>query len=451
MRYFIVFLMILLSGCSQYRELFLQQKPDNFPSRFSLYSTEPDADVAWWQELDSPELNRLITLALADNFTIKEARARLEQARCKAIMAGAYLYPELNGGSAYFYEEQQRKGTSRTSDDTWSLEFTAGYEVDLWQRVRAGRESRIFLQKASAEDLRAAQISVSSEICRSWINYIAAGQQLTLLTTQLDLQKKLLRLIVQRFPLAKSTALDIYQQQQLIEKIKEAMIPARAAMDLNRHRLALLTGRSTLPDHLLKQGNFPNISPVPAIGLPADLLAARPDIKAAGLRLKSTEWEIAAAKADRLPTLRLTASYNAYSPDNIASIFDNWLLNLAANLTGPIFDGGRRRAEVKRVKAEANEHLALYGRTVFTAIKEVEDMLTQEDQQRRTLISLNKQFELSNKTTREARRRYLYGNTDFLNVLQQELNSVQLQHDIISSREKMIIARIGLHRALGGR
>lgn len=256
-------------------------------------------------------------------------------------------------------------------------------------------------------------------------------------------------MIVKRFPLGKSSALDIYQEQQIIEKLKGAGIPARARRDLNRHRLALLIGRASVPDKMLQEQELPEISPVPAVGLPADLIAARPDIRAAGLRLKAKEWEIAAARADRLPALKLTASYNAFSADDIGSVFDNWLLNLAANLTGPIFDGSRRRAEVKRVRAEADERLAAYGRTVFTAVKEVEDLLTREDQHRRYLVSLNRQLELNEKTLREARRRYLHGNTGFINVLQQELNSVQLQDDIITTRENMIIARIGLRKALG--
>ena len=147
--------------------------------------------------------------------------------------------------------------------------------------------------------------------------------------------------------------------------------------------------------------------------------------------------------------MRLTASYNSLSED-INSLFDNWLLNLAANLTGPVFDGGRRKAEVERTKAVADERLAIYGKTVFTAIKEVEDALTEEDRYNRTLQSVKKQLKLSQQTVREARRRYLNSSTDFINVLREELNLIVLEQNIIINEEKMIIARIRLHKALGG-
>ena len=213
--------------------------------------------------------------------------------------------------------------------------------------------------------------------------------------------------------------------------------------------LALLTGKSSLETDELNQSVFPQLQPVPVVGIPADLLAQRPDIRSAGIRLKSSEWEVSAAKADRLPALKLTAS-NTNSGDEVGSIFDNWLLNLAANLTGPIFDGFRREAEVARVKAIVDERLAAYRKTVLTAVAEVEDALTEEDQYTRTVTSLENQIRLSEETMREARRRYINGSTDFVNVLKEELNYLQLQQDIIKAREQMIAARIHLHKALGG-
>jgi outer membrane protein TolC len=165
--------------------------------------------------------------------------------------------------------------------------------------------------------------------------------------------------------------------------------------------------------------------------------------------MTSEEWAVAAAKADRLPALKLTASHT-FRDEKISAVFDNWLLNLAANLTGPIFDGRRRRAEVERTRAIADERIATYGQTVFTAIKEVEDGLADEKQQAATLQSLGKQLELSKKTVREATRRYLNGSSDFLNVLREQLNILRIEQNFIITQEEMIVARIELYKALGG-
>ena len=214
-------------------------------------------------------------------------------------------------------------------------------------------------------------------------------------------------------------------------------------------RLALLAGRSRLGDEMLASRSFPESGSLPILGLPADLLAARPDVRAAGLRLQAGEWEVAAARADRLPALRLTASSNYFAED-LSSLFDNWIINLAANLAGPIFDGGRRRAEVARVRAVVDERLAFYRETVLNAVIEVEDALTRQAETSATLSSLRKQLELSRQTLREARRRYLNGSSDFINVLNEELNTLQLEHDIISQEKHFMLARIELHIALGG-
>jgi NodT family efflux transporter outer membrane factor (OMF) lipoprotein len=440
---------VTISGCAVFKPGDFDNEPDGFPSQFSMYSEKNESAALWWNSFNSEELNSLMDKAIKKNFSIQEAWARLAQSRYAALKAGADQFPDLSvtaGGSRL---GAKTKGLSRIDTDEWSLGFTTFYEVDLWGRVRAEKTSSHLLADASEQDLKSAVMTVTGKIAENWINLISLNKQQELFTKQLELQNKLLQIIQLRFTLAKSTALDIYQQQQSIEKIKAALIPLQSNLEITKRQLALLAGKVALDDTALIQKSYPKIGEIPAIGLPADLLAARPDIRAAGLRLKSAQWEIAAAKADRLPALRLTASHT-YLAEETRSIFDNWLLNLAANMTGPILDGGRRRMEVARTKAIVDERLATYSKIVFTAVKEVEDAMTEEDRYARTIESLKRQHALSENSIREARTRYLTGNSDFLNVLREELNMIQVQQDIITAEEKMIIARIQLYKALGG-
>ncbi len=451
MRTFLVLILlaITLPACTIFKPADSDYRPADLPSRFSMYSEKADFAGQWWKDLDSRELDWLVDEALTGNFTVSEAWARLEQSRYAARIAGADKYPELSYQAGGVVVEKKDKGTARTTMEEWTFGLAASYEVDLWGRVQSETESADLLAQASAEDLKTALISVAGEIAEKWLSLVSNKQQQQLFTRQLALQKQLLGVIEARFPLARSTALDIYQQQQSIEQIETALIPLQSNEGVIRRQLAFLIGKPSISENRLAQETFPTLQDIPAIGLPADILAARPDVRAAGLRLKSGEWEIAAAKADRLPALKLTASHT-YAADEIGSIFDNWLLNLAANLTGPIFDGGRRRLEVERIKAVVDERIAVYSKSVFTAIKEVEDALAEEEQYTRTMKALARQLELAEKTIRVARRRYLYGDSDFLNVLVQELNILQVQQDIIIAQERMHIARIRLYRALGG-
>ncbi len=427
--------------------------PPDFPKVYSLYpeaETRPDKGPGgWWESFKSPELNRIMGLALNENFSVLKGISRVEQARYKASRAQSWFYPELGGSAGVGTQKLKHKGQESISTDDWSLGLNAAYEVDLWGRVRAFRTSETEKFSATREDLKAARLSVSGALAETWVDLIENRRHQDLLKRQIELQKRLLEVIILRFPLAQATALDIYQQQQVVEKLKSALIPVVNNQEILKRRLALLCGRTELEEKFLSARRFPEVGKLPELGLPADLLAARPDIKAAGLRLKATEWEVVAARADRLPALRLTASGSSFGDDS-GSIFDNWIYNLAANLAGPIFDGGRRRAEVERTRALVDERLQNYREVVVKAVIEVEDALTREQDAAATLASFKKQRALADKTLREARRRYLNGNGDFLNVLKEELNSLQLDHDIISQQSRIIGARINLYQALGG-
>ncbi len=179
------------------------------------------------------------------------------------------------------------------------------------------------------------------------------------------------------------------------------------------------------------------------------MLTRRPDIQAALHRLEAAGWSLAAAKADRLPAVRLSGSA-AYQSDDFADLFDNWLANLAAGFTAPVFDGGRRSAEVMRSEAVRDERLSAYKETVLQAITEVENALIREDRQAAYLATLQQQLDYARQALKEAQNRYRNGSIDYLNVLA-SLTSVQrLEQDVIRGRQALYSERISLYRALGG-
>jgi len=419
------------------------------PPQFSVAGGISDRSTEWWQDLGSEELNTLMTEAITENFSVREAYARLTQTHYAALKASAAKWPTLSANAGVEHTDSISTTTQDLDNDNWLLGLSAGYEVDLWGRVQAETTREALLAKASAEDAKAALLSVSGQIAENWIALISNRQQQRLFKQQLTLQQELLQVIILRFPLAKATALDIYQQQQFIEKIKASLIPLTNRENALERQIAFLLGKATIDRTKLQAGTFPHLPHLPEVGLPSDLLIQRPDIQAASLRLAAGQQDIAVAKADLLPSLRLTASHT-YSANGLGSLFDNWLRNLAANIVAPLLDGNRRHNEVERVKALVEERLAIYGRAVFSAIQEVEDALGDEKQHNDSIISLTQQQELSDVTIREARRRYLNGNNDFTNVLRSELNMLLVEQDLIVSKEKLLSARVRLYKSLGG-
>jgi NodT family efflux transporter outer membrane factor (OMF) lipoprotein len=441
----------LVTACTPFQPAARPDAPGALPAAYSLYSGEAQSPVLWWEALASPELSRLIDEALADNFSLSEAWYRLQQARAAAVQAGASLYPELEAfGSAGTTRSDSAGGASGSGGrQNYEFGLTASYEVDLWGRVKSQREAALLDAKATEADLHAAAVSLAAEVALRWVQILSQRLQKQLLEEQLASNSTFLELIELRFRKAMVSALDVYQQKQVVENVRAKIPLVQAETQLLMHELALLLGRPPRSDLALNQKTMPTIGQLPPLGLPADLLAARPDVQAAGMRLQSADWQLAEARANRLPALSIGAGAQ-YGPEDLDLLFDTWLLSLAANLTAPVFDAGRRAAEVDRIQATVDESLWAYRRVVLTAVKEVEDALVRETRQREHIEALKAVIIAARSGLREAIDRYRNGLSDYLPVLTQLLTVQDLEQNMIAQQEQLILYRIGLYRALGG-
>ena len=424
----------------------------DLPQAFSLYPGPAEAPQHWWESFQDAELNALIETALTDSFGLQTAWTRLRQARAVAVRTGADLYPEvtIEGGTG-LKRQRTDNGTQAavTSGDTGSIGLVARYEIDLWGRVHSETEAARLEAVASREALHTAAVTVAAEVADRWIRIVAARMQKNLLDEQLGINRIYLDLVALRFRKGMVSALDVYQQRQIVEKV-QAQIPLVEKREaLLRHELALLLGKPAGVRLEITRDRLPVPEKVPAAGVPADLLANRPDVRSAGLKLRAAQWQVAAARANRLPSLSLRAGATA-GPGDLDLVFDNWLLQLAANLAAPLLDGNRRIAEVDRTRAVVDENLTAYRQAVYTAVREVEDALVSEQKQRQHLHALEQQTQTARKALTEAREHYRKGLNTYLPVLTQLLTVQNLELDLIAQQTELVVNRIGLYRALGG-
>ncbi|MBW1749696.1 MAG: efflux transporter outer membrane subunit [Deltaproteobacteria bacterium] len=440
---------LLFCGCMDLRPEPVDPVPANFPNHFSLYNDFDDSILPWWSSFNNAELDQLIKNGLTGNLSLQEAWARLSQSRALAAKSKSDQYPDLwvDGTGAHLRTDSS--DSRQQTSNNFGLGLIVGYEIDLWGRIRAKVRGAELDLEATREDVNVLMLSLSGMIGEAWVELLSQRQQQQQLTQELGLNTKLLELIEMRFAMSRASALDVYQQGQTVTALKGGLINSRARRQLQLNQLALLTGRFATTDLQLIQVEFPKISPLPPTGLPADLLARRPDIRAAGLHLQSANWQVAAARADRLPRISLGGSIN-YTSTALDLLLDNWILRLAASVTGPIFDGGYRRAEVERSRAVVDERLAAYRGTVLIAIRDVEDALAREQQYRDFLTNIDQQLQLTKMAYREATRRYLNGLVDFLPVLREQINLITFQLDRIRTGADLLKARISLYKALGG-
>ncbi len=439
---------ILLQACTLLHTELPSPAPE-LPTNWSRETTALCTASPWWELFQAPELDILVRKALQQNLSLHQAWARVHQAEAVARKAGAEKWPALDGSFDASHSRTGGKDIPETTTDSFSLGFSAGYELDLWGRVRASRESADQEALATRENLHAAALSLSGQVAHAWLALISVRQQEELLQQQLELNSDLLDLVRYRFSVSQASALDVYQQQQTVTAIEGSLITTQAEKEVRLQQLSYLTGAS--PAHITSSEvkDFPLLSRQPPGGLPSDLLSQRPDIRAQAAQLRAGSWALTEAKADRLPALSLSGGF-AFNAGVLESLLDTWVLGLAADLSGSIFDGGEKKAEIERVRGVVEEDLAAYRETVLQAIYEVEEALVREQQYRKSTTNIEQQVELTGKAYREATYRYLNGLSDYLAVLREQINLITSRLDRITNQEQLLANRVTLHIALGG-
>jgi NodT family efflux transporter outer membrane factor (OMF) lipoprotein len=446
----ITLLAVLLAACSPFRPDARVDDAAPLPAAYTLYSDQPAETGKWWESLGNDELNHMVETALAANFDLEQAWARLRQTGAVAVQSSADKYPTLDATGDYKHTRSYTKGArgGTVTDETHSIGLEAGYELDLWGRVEAKVKGGQLDYQASREDLNASAMTVAGEVVSRWLEIQSQRRKERIIEEQIKTNQTYLELIELRFRNSISTALDVYQQRQNLAKVKALLPPVKSQEQLLLNELALLMGKPagavTVAD-----AEVPEPEALPGLGLPADLLANRPDVRSAGLALSSADWGVAAARADRLPSLTM-AGTGQFTGAQLGTLFDNWILTLAGAVAGPIFDGGYRKAEVDKARAVVDERLAAYKSTVYTAFKEVEDALTEETWQKRYLEALSAQLEASRVSLREAVSRYAQGLDDYLPVLSALMSVQDLEVTMATERTNLMLYRVALYRALGG-
>ncbi len=446
-------IMFFFAGCVAFRPEQRVPNPHDVPQAFALYDRVDETPGMWWVSFESDELNRLMEMAFEDNLSIRQAYARLEQAEATTLRAGAALIPGLDATGAYSISSRENPNNFAMGSGT-TRQISAGisvpsYELDIWGRVRSTREAALRDYQMSAEDLRTVYITVSAEIANRWLEYLYYNQIADVLQEQLESNRQSLSLIETRFRLGKSTALDVYQQRQIVASVESLQPEIDGRLAELRNEIAVLVGKPSGTDLQISIEPLPNVTVLPDPGFPADILGSRPDVRRAGLALEAADWRVAAARADRLPSLRLTGSFS-YSSDEIGTLFDNWVSNLATSLVGPVFDAGRRRYEVDRARAAADERLAAYRQTVLNAVMEVQNTLIRWSSQHKTLEAQERQLAVARDTYRESMTRYRAGTTEYLPVLTALSQSQQLERSLLQNQYRLLLIHVSLIRSLGG-
>jgi multidrug efflux system outer membrane protein len=423
----------------------------------------PDEGLAsWWSVFQDPLLSSLIQGAMEGNLDLLAAETRIRQARASRRASLGALGPQVEASASFRHVrtpvevpsgpagEKKLKGIET---DQYETGFDASWELDIFGGLRRALEAADADLEAQLEARRDVLVSLAAEVAREYMELRALQERIRVARKNLEVQEHTAEITRKRFEAGFASALDVSNARAQVATTK-GQIPVLLALERQTiHRLSLLLGKEpgALVDLLSKPAGLPKLPDLPPLGIPADLLRRRPDIRRAEAQLAAANARIGVAVAELFPKLRLVGGLSFQATD-LASWLE-WtrrIWSVGPAVSWRIFETGKIRAEIERREALRDEALLAYQQSVLEALKEVEDALSaflREEEHRKALEEAVKANERS---VELALKLYIEGQTDFLNVLQAQRSLYSSEDELIQSLKNSSIQLISLYKALGG-
>jgi multidrug efflux system outer membrane protein len=437
-------LLIVLGACTV--------GPDYKPPTTALPSTEGVYTVAkttpWWQDFNDPTLNALIAQAAAANPTVLQAIAAVAGARAQVAEARAGGMPQLNS-SLGATDARSFSPPGYLAAGYGSVGFDASWELDLWGKQRRTVEAAKDNADAAQAAADAAALTLRGEVARNYIALRSAQALQVQLRAELETAQYQLNVASVREAGGDGTGLEKLQAQLLFFSVQSRIPTVQATVETEIHALAALCGTFKLPVDLAYTGTQPT-APLPEnAGVPADLLRRRPDVRQAERQLAQATAQIGVAKAALFPTVSLTGSIGV-SGNVLRDMLAAPLFALGPTINTPIFDGGANFARIAEARARTDTALWSYRDAVSTAVKDVQDSLSNLVSARDRMVTLEQQVDTAQRAIEIAVKAFQIGAVDFTTVIsvQQTLN--QADEDLLDARAQEATYLVALDKALGG-
>jgi len=417
-------------------------------------------DTGWRDYFADPRLQQLIAAALENNRDLRTAALRIEEARAQYDIQSADRLPNLNANAAVT-KAKTPAFLSPSGQTSIGKRYDAGlaisaFELDFFGRVKSLNDAALAAYLATSEARQAAQISLVAQVAQAYYTERAYAEQYALAQQTYDARARTYKLTQQRAEVGASSRLDLRSSETLMETARAAALTLARQRAQADNALTLLVGQPASGANAGAAGAMPSdrqiddLSALPA-GLPSDLLARRPDLRAAEQRLISANANIGAARAAFFPRISLTAALGSSSP-SLSGLFDggsgSW--SFAPQLTLPIFDAGRNRANLGLAEVRKNIAVADYEKAIQTAFREVADALAARDYLGEQVSAQRAVQEAQADRLKLLQLRQDNGVASSLDVLDAQRELFSAQQALVQARLLRTTSAIDLYRALGG-
>ena len=429
----------------------------NPPAEFRLenqHENLPYSDLAWWEVYKDNTLQALIREAVTNNYDLRIALARVDQARALAMQARSQFIPSVTYNGTVSRGRNDAFGAGFPSNgatvNSAVATLNAFWEVDLWGRVRRLNESAQAQLLASEEMRRGVRLTLLSDVATTYFQLLELDQELGIASRTTNSFAESLRIFSMRVNGGTASALESARAEAALEDAAAAVPAIRVRISAAENQLCVLLGRNPgpvqRPAPLLSQG-APDIPP----GLPSELLERRPDIRQAEQLLSSANAQVGESLAEFFPKIGLTALMGKVSPE--LSGFTLGTANawgIAAEGTGPLFEGGRLVGQYKQSKAARSEFELQYRQTVLNAFREVSDALVSREQLVEVRQHQTHEVRALESAVKLSTERYVAGKADYYEVLEAQQQLFPAELNLARTERDQLLAVVTLYKTLGG-
>lgn len=411
------------------------------------------ADLPWWEVFKDKALEDLIATALANNYDLRLAAARVEQARALVGVAASQLYPQIGyqgfAGREKAFVPLEQTGGNITFNDFSGL-FNVVWELDVWGRIRRSTEAARAGLFAQAYARRGVMLSLVSEVAAGYFQLLELDRELEIAEESSRTYKETLELFAQRFDFGRDSKLPVARAQANYDSSIASIAALGRAIIQQENALSVLLG--AYPETIVRGQRLTaqSVPPTP-VGATTDLMQRRPDILQAEQNIIGANAEVGVAVANFFPRIGLSALYGGES-QNIGDIVNNSfsIWNIFGGVTGPIFRGGELIETYYAQRAFWDGTIAQYRQTVIGAFREVSDALIAQ----RTLAAQRAALEGQVAALKEAVElsllRYNVGRASYFEVLEAEQLLFPAEDALAQTQRDQLLAAVDLYKALGG-
>ncbi len=436
--------------------------PVNFraPEPLPTAQAESLADLKWFEIFKDEQLQQLTRTALEHNYDLRDAVARVEQARANLGVVRSNQFPQASAGGDLEFTRLSRDGNLPlpasfvpNQNRNWgqgSLNLLS-FELDLWGRLRRSTEAARANLLNAEENRKAVVTTLVSDVAADYFNLLQLDYELEISKSTLETRRESLRLVQERQGGGVATLLDLRQAEQLVSSAAQTIPTLEQQIEQTENQISLLVGKN--PGGVTRGRKFVEQEMPPEVpaGMPSSLLERRPDIRAAEQALIAANANIGVAKAAYFPQLSISGLLGGQSTQ-LASLFNGphstW--SFIPQISQPIFTAGRLKSNVKLTEAERDSALIQYEKTIQTAFSEVSNALIAHQRTRESRIEQEKLVTALQDRTRLAYVRYRGGVDTQLNALDADRDLFQAELSLAQIRLNELLSVVQLYKALGG-